>query len=89
MLLVLVMEERHYSKFLFHFWPLFRWSFYETLVCHGIFLSLEKGVGFQGPSKEAFFVWHALNGKILTVNLIKKKQVHINWCCMSKKDRYC
>lgn len=56
-------------------------------MCHGIFLSLEKGLGFQGPSKVAFFVWHALNGKILTVNLIKKKQVHINWCCMSKKDR--
>lgn len=40
---------------------------------------------WQAKYQVAFFVWSAVLGKILTVeNLIKRRMIIVDWCCMYK-----
>ena len=39
------------------------------------------------PTKVAFFVWLAALDRVLTIdNLIRRRLVLVNWCCMCQKD---
>jgi len=66
---------------------LFKVKSFYSLACFGSSRFLWKSVWCtQAPSRAAFFVWTAALGKILTLNILRKRYVIvINRCCMCKK----
>ena len=66
-------------------------SYYKCLVGEG------RGQGLQFPwrsiwvfampTKISFFVWAATLGRVLPIdNLIRRRQVLVNWCCMCRAN---
>ena len=65
---------------------IFSASFYNALIqANAPSFPWKRAIGV--PFKVAFFVWTVSLGSILTVdNLIFRKRIFVNWCCMCKRD---
>lgn len=63
-------------------------SFYRMLEGGGVGVFPWKNIwAVRSPSKIAFFVWTTALNRILTIdNLIRRRHVLVNWCCMCCRD---